>query len=63
MSVEIRGIAGLLILVADVWAIINISQSGASTGRKVVWIVLVLVLPVAGFIIWFLLGPRTPKNR
>jgi len=63
MSVEIRGIAGLLILVADVWAIINISQSGASTGRKVAWIVLVLVLPVAGFIIWFLLGPRTPKNR
>ena len=63
MSVEIRGIAGLLILVADVWAIINISQSSASTGRKVAWIVLVLVLPVAGFIIWFLLGPRTPKNR
>jgi succinate dehydrogenase/fumarate reductase cytochrome b subunit len=61
MSVEIRGIAGLLILVADVWAIINISQSGASTGRKVAWIVLVLVLPVAGFIIWFLLGPRTGK--
>ena len=61
MSVEIRGIAGLLILAADVWAIINISQSGASTGRKVAWIVLVLVLPVAGFIIWFLLGPRTGK--
>jgi len=61
MSVEIRGIAGLLILVADVWAIINISQSDASTGRKVAWIVLVLVLPVAGFIIWFLLGPRTGK--
>jgi len=59
MSVEIRGIAGLLILVADVWAIINISQSGASTGRKVAWIV--LVLPVAGFKIWFLLGPRTGK--
>ena len=62
MSVEIRGIAGLLILVADVWAIINISQSGASTGRKVAWIVLVLVLPVAGFIIWFLLGPRTGRT-
>jgi phospholipase D-like protein len=61
MSVEIRGIVGLLILAADVWAIINISQSGASTGRKVAWIVLVLVLPVVGLIIWFLLGPRTGR--
>jgi len=62
MSVEIRGIAGLLILVADVWAIINISQSSASTGREVAWIVLVLVLPVVGLVIWFLLGPRTGKS-
>ena len=62
MSVEIRGIVGLLILAADVWAIINISQSGASTGRKVAWIVLVLVLPVAGLIIWYLLGPRTGRS-
>jgi hypothetical protein len=62
MSVEIRGIVGLLILAADVWAIINISQSSASTGRKVAWIVLVLVLPVAGLIIWYLLGPRTGKS-
>jgi len=62
MSVEIRGIVGLLILAADVWAIINISQSAASTGRKVAWIVLVLVLPVAGLIIWYLLGPRTGRS-
>jgi hypothetical protein len=58
---EVRGIIGLLILAADVWAIINISQSSASTGRKVAWIVLVLVLPVVGLVIWFLLGPRTGK--
>jgi len=61
MSVEIRGIAGLLILAADVWAIISIAQSGASSGRKVAWIVLVLVLPVVGLIIWYLLGPRTGR--
>ena len=61
MSVEIRGIVGLLILAADVWAIINISQSGASTGRKVAWIVLVLVLPVVGLVIWCLLRPRTGR--
>jgi hypothetical protein len=59
MSIELGGIFGLLILIADVWAIVNIAQSGASTGKKVLWIVLVLLLPVLGLILWFLLGPRT----
>jgi len=58
MGIEIGGIFGLLILIADVWAIINIAQSSASIGKKVLWIVLVLLLPVVGLIIWFLLGPR-----
>jgi len=61
MSIELRSVIGLLILIADVWAIVNIAQSGAPTGKKVLWIVLVLVLPVLGLILWFLLGPRTGK--
>jgi len=58
---EMNGLWGLIVLVADVWAIVNIFQSSASTGRKVVWTVLVVLLPVLGFIIWFLLGPKTGK--
>jgi hypothetical protein len=58
---EVGGIFGLLILILDVWAIVNIAQSSASTGKKVLWIVLVLLLPVLGLILWFLLGPRTGK--
>jgi hypothetical protein len=52
---------GLLVLIADIWAIINIVQSGADTGRKVLWVVLVLVLPVLGLLLWFFLGPRTGR--
>jgi Phospholipase_D-nuclease N-terminal len=52
------GLIGLLVLAADVWAIVNVVQSGATTGGKVVWILLVLVLPVLGFIIWLVAGPR-----
>jgi hypothetical protein len=33
-------------------------QSGASTGAKVFWIVLILVLPLLGLIIWLFAGPR-----
>ena len=50
---------GILVLIADVWAIVSISQSGAATGRKVLWIVIVIVLPVLGFLLWLLLGPKS----
>ena len=59
MALEISGVAGLLILIADIWAIVSTFQSPASTGKKVLWIVLVLVLPVIGFLLWLLAGPKS----
>jgi hypothetical protein len=59
MGIEVGGILGLLILIADIWAIVNIVGSGASTGSKVVWIVLIVVLPVFGLILWLIFGPRS----
>jgi Phospholipase_D-nuclease N-terminal len=50
---------GVLVLIADIWAIVNIMQSGADTGKKVLWTVVVILLPVLGFILWFFLGPKT----
>jgi hypothetical protein len=58
MNIQINGLIGLLILAADIWAIVSIVQSSASTGNKVLWILLVLILPVLGLILWFFLGPR-----
>ncbi len=55
---EIGGLLGLLILAADVWAILNIFQSTATTGAKALWIVLVLALPLIGVVIWYFAGPR-----
>ncbi len=55
------GLWGTLVLIADVWAIVNILQSRAPTGNKVLWTVLVILLPVFGFILWLLLGPRTAQ--
>ncbi len=62
LKLPVNGILGILVLAADIWAIINISQSSASNGNKVLWIVLVIVLPVVGLIIWLLLGPRGGKS-
>jgi hypothetical protein len=59
MGVEVGGLLGLIILIADVWAIVKIVQSGASTGAKVVWIVLILLLPVLGLLLWLVAGPKS----
>jgi hypothetical protein len=58
VGIEVGGISGLILLVLNVWAIVKVSQSSAATGNKVLWIVLILVLPLVGLILWFLLGPK-----
>jgi hypothetical protein len=55
-------ILSLLILIADIWAIINIVQSGESTGTKALWIVLVVLLPILGLIIWYFAGPKSSSG-
>ncbi len=58
MNFGYNGLLGVLILAGDVWAIINIFQSSASNEKKLLWILVVVLLPVLGLILWFFLGPR-----
>ena len=58
MNVEVGGILGFILLILIVYAIVKTVQSSASTGTKVIWIVVLLLLPVLGFILWFLFGPK-----
>jgi hypothetical protein len=57
-----NGLFGILVLIADVWAIVNIMQSSAETGHKVLWTVLVILLPILGFILWYFMGPKTGRS-
>ncbi|EPX81718.1 PLD nuclease N-terminal domain-containing protein [Litoreibacter arenae] len=52
------GVIGLIILALDIYAIVKILDSGASGLAKILWILLVALLPVLGLIIWFFAGPR-----
>lgn len=63
MGIEITGIGGLILLVLNIWAFVSIIGSTASTGSKVLWCLLVLVLPLLGFIIWLIAGPRAAKAK
>lgn len=58
MGIEVGGLFGLIILVLDVLAIIKVVQSGASTVSKTVWVVIILLLPVIGLLLWFFAGPK-----
>lgn len=61
MNFGFNGLWGLLVLAGDIWAILNISQSSASNGKKLLWILLVILLPVLGLILWFFAGPKSGK--
>lgn len=52
------GILGILILIADIYAIIKVVQSSAAPIAKALWIVVILLLPVLGLILWWLFGPK-----
>jgi succinate dehydrogenase/fumarate reductase cytochrome b subunit len=52
------GIVGVLILIGDIWALISILQSSAANDKKLLWVVVVVLLPLLGLILWYFLGPR-----
>ncbi|MEF3074709.1 PLDc N-terminal domain-containing protein [Methylobacter sp. Wu1] len=58
MDIEVGGFLGFIVLVLDIWAIINIMKSAATTGMKVLWVVLILLLPIVGLVIWWFAGPK-----
>jgi len=52
---------GLLILVLDIIALVSLLKSGADSGTKILWVVLIVLLPVIGMVLYFLLGPGRRK--
>ena len=50
MNFGFSSVLGLLVLIGDIWAIINIFQSPASNEKKLIWIIAVVLLPVLGFL-------------
>lgn len=53
-----EAIIGLIVLILAVYAIVKVAQSRAGTGQKVLWIVLIIVLPILGVVLWWFLGPK-----
>lgn len=63
MGIEVGGLFGLILLIVDIWAIVKTVGSSASTGTKVLWVVVIVLLPLLGLILWFLFGPSRSTAR
>ena len=55
---DMYGISGIIILVLDIFAIIQVLQSSLPPINKLIWVLLILALPVLGLILWLLIGSR-----
>jgi len=52
------GILGLVVLILDIWAIVKILNGRMKQDKKILWVLVVAFLPVLGFILWYLMGPK-----
>lgn len=56
------GIFGLIHLALVIYAAIQIFNSSADTVKKLIWVLIVAIFPLVGLIVWFFMGPGTPKK-
>ena len=52
------GCCGLIILIFDILALIEIVGSNRSTGDKVLWALLIIFFPILGLILYYLFGRK-----
>lgn len=56
------GIWGIIHLALVIYAAIQIFNSSADTVKKLIWVLIVAIFPLVGLIVWFFVGPGTPKK-
>lgn len=56
-------IVGTLVLILDIFAILSVLLGSSSVMRKIMWIVIILLLPVIGMVLYFLLGRSSADAR
>ena len=52
------GIIGLILLILAIIAILDVLQSSKPTEQKVLWVIVILVVPLIGLILYYLIGKK-----
>ena len=59
ITIPTTNLIGLVILILDIVAIVSVVAGRGSLVRKLLWTLLILVLPVLGMLLYFLIGRRS----
>lgn len=52
------GLLGLVVLILDIMAIIELVNSSRPNEEKILWVVIILLLPLLGLILYYLIGKK-----
>ncbi|MEM6325098.1 MAG: PLD nuclease N-terminal domain-containing protein [Pseudomonadota bacterium] len=55
-------IFGLGVLALNIWALTCIVMSRDTIADKVLWCAIVFILPLVGFLVWLMVGPRAEPS-
>jgi apolipoprotein N-acyltransferase len=53
-----RGIVGLILLVLAIIAILDVLKSSKPVEQKILWVIVILVVPLIGLILYYLIGKK-----
>lgn len=58
----LNSLLGLVVLVLDIIALIDIYKSSMDTTKKIIWALIVIIFPVVGMALYYVIGrkPGTP---
>ena len=51
-------IIGIITVILYIIGVMDCLKSSKSTGQKVVWIIIILVLPILGYVIYHFIGKK-----
>ena len=58
-SWEVLGCCGLIVLILDIIAIVEIAGSSRTTGAKFIWIIFIVLFPLLGLIAYYVFADRS----
>jgi len=58
MGITHYSLLGLIVLIIDIYVIINVISSQMEPIGKLFWILIIIIFPVLGALLWVILGPR-----
>lgn len=57
-----ENVFGIVVLLLDVWAIVNVLGSNTTVLTKAGWVIGIIILPIIGFVAWYLAGPKSGSH-